>query len=440
MTDSNENNLPPVADPASPPPSSWKEIKEAGGIQPWVLKELRRRNLLDEGVDTSTLSDKERKKYKVRREEERRVRRLLKKHGWAEYKKNHLVHIGFGMFHHDTADVDKYDIDEPEARLAENSLPEIKDQHALAVQLGITMSQLRWLCYQRDVDTGTHYRRWHIPKRTGGLRLISAPKPLLMGVQRWLNVNVMERLPVHGAAHGFVRGRSTATNAEVHANAATIVKLDLKSFYPTITTPRVKGLLRKAGYGEQVATLMALLMTESPREEMMLREKLHHVAIGPRSLPQGAPTSAATTNALCVRLDARLTGLAKALGFRYTRYADDLTFSSPRRKSHVGKLIDAVGRIVVAEGFVVHPDKTRVMRAGSRQTVTGLVVNGEGEGVAARVPRRIVRALRAAIHQRELGKEGKGETLDELKGMAAYIHMCDPKKGRAFLDRLSALG
>ena len=105
-----------------------------------------------------------------------------------------------------------------------------------------------------------------------------------------------------------------------------IVKLDIRGFYPTVTMRRVKGLLRRAGLGEQVATLMALLATESPREEVVTHGKTHFVALGPRSLPQGAPTSPSITNALCLRLDCRLSGLARKLGGRYTRYADDLTF------------------------------------------------------------------------------------------------------------------
>ncbi len=100
-----------------------------------------------------------------------------------------------------------------------------------------------------------------------------------------------------------------------------------------------------------------------------------------------------------------------------------------------------VEEILTAEGFRVHPTKTRVQRKGSRQRVTGLVVNEAPEGVpAARVPRDVVRRLRAAIHNREQGKPGKdGESLDQLKGMAAFIHMTDPAKGRAFLERLSRL-
>ncbi|MFV8755547.1 reverse transcriptase family protein [Nannocystaceae bacterium ST9] len=422
-------------------PPKWSEIAEAGGIRNWVDAELTRRGLRED-VDTSTLSDKQRKAFKAKREEERKVRRELMAVAWKVYRQNHLVHLGIGVWYHDTADLDRWDIADPEARRQENQTPEIKDAQALADLLGISMPRMRWLAFHREVDTGTHYHRWHVPKRSGGVRLISAPKPDLKRVQTWIARNITEHLPVHGAAHGFLAGRSTLSNATVHAGARVVVKFDLKDFYPTIDVRRVKGLLRKAGYGEQVATVLALLCTESPRETIEIGGRIHHVAIGTRSLPQGAPTSPSLTNALVLHMDARLSGLARKLGFRYTRYADDLTFSyHGAGKVPVARLRKGVETIATAEGFVVHDKKTRVMRDGGRQKVTGLVVNAAPEGVpAARVPRKMLRELRAAIHNREQGKPGKeGETIDQLKGWAAYVFMCDATKGRALLDRLEAI-
>jgi RNA-directed DNA polymerase len=424
----------------------WAGIAEAGGIDAWVVQELKRRDLWDEDVDTSTLSDKERKRYKARREEERRVRKILRRHAWAEFRRAHVVHVGRGIWYHDTVDVDRYDIAELDARRVENHLPELKNAEALARALEIDVPRLRWLCFQRDVDTGTHYHRWTIPKRSGGERLISAPKPDLKRCQTWIAAHVTEHLPVHGAAHGFVAGRSIVTNAQPHAGADVVIKFDLKDFYPTVTLSRVKGLFRKAGYGEQVATLLALLCTESPREIVHVRGRDHHVSIGPRACPQGAPTSPTITNAVSRRLDSRLAGLAAKLGLRYTRYADDLTFSWRRpsadagRKAPVGLLLRAVGTIVREEGFELHGKKTRVMRRSRRQSVTGLVVNEAPGAAPVRPDRSYVRRLRAAIHQRELGRAGKGESLEQLRGMAAFVYMSDPRRGRQLLERLAALG
>ena len=260
-------------------------------------------------------------------------------------------------------------------------------------------------------------------------------------MQRWITREVTEHLPVHGAAHGFLAGRSIATNARPHAGARVVVKMDIKDFYPTVTYRRVKGLLRHAGLSEQLASLMALLATESPREVVQTHGKTYYVATGPRSLPQGAPTSPSITNALCMRLDARLSGLARALGCRYTRYADDLTFSWPRgTATEIGALLHATRAIVAAEGFTVHPKKTRVMRSGARQSVTGLVVNTAPAGrPAGRVARTRVRELRAAIKNRELGRPGKGETLEHLKGLAAFVMMTDRDKGTALMTRVDRL-
>ncbi len=421
------------------PQLEWADVAAKGGIRDWVDAEIARLGLTDPG-GASSMNDAEKKLYKARREEERRVRRDLYKRAWQAYKRSHIVHLGPGVFWHDTADVDRFDADDPERRRQENGLAPLPDVEAFAKAVGLSIPRLRWLAYHREVDTGTHYHRWLVPKRDGSQRLISAPKPELKAVQRWITREVTEHLPVHGAAHGFLIGRSIVTNAKVHAGARIVVKLDIRGFYPTVTMRRVKGLLRRAGLGEQVATLMALLATESPREEVERDGKRYFVAIAPRSLPQGAPTSPSITNALCMRLDCRLSGLARKLGCRYTRYADDLTFSwHAPSGSDIGALLRGVTTIVRAEGFAIHTAKTRVMRSGARQKVTGLVVNKAPGRPDARVPRKTIRDLRSAIYNREKGRPGKGESLEQLKGMAAFVMMTDRDKGSAFMERIDRL-
>lgn len=418
----------------------WADVAAAGGIREWVDAQVAKQGLADPGV-TSGMNDAEKKLYKARRDEERRVRRELYKQAWLAYKRAHIVHLGAGVWWHDTADVDRFDADDPEKKRQDNALPTLADVDAFAKALGMPLTKLRWLAFHRDVDSGTHYRRWHVPKRDGTQRLISAPKKDLKAAQRWIMREVTEHLPVHGAAHGFLTGRSILTNARVHAGARIVVKMDIKGFYPTVTWRRVKGLLRRAGVGEQLATLMALLATESPREEIVTHGKTYFVATGPRSLPQGAPTSPSITNALCLRLDARLSGLARKLGCRYTRYADDMTFSwHGDAKSDVGNLLHAVMSIVKAEGFAIHPNKTRVMRSGARQSVTGLIVNqAPADRPIARVPRKRIRDLESAIYNREKGRPGKGETLEQLEGLAAFVMMTDREKGAALMARLDKL-
>ncbi|HEY4220720.1 MAG TPA: reverse transcriptase family protein [Myxococcota bacterium] len=405
----------------------WREIEAVNGTQNWIDAEIVRKGL-------TAGADKDSKKA------EAAERRALKKLAWSAYTATHINHVGAGIHWSDHIDVDRFDIDNREQRAAQLGLPALPDPQALADALGLTIPHLRVLCTHRDVDASTHYRRFLIPKRDGSARTIAEPMPVLKEAQRFLLTHILEKLEVHAAAHGFLQGRNIVSNAAVHAGASVVVKLDIKDFFPTITFERVKGLLRKAGLVEQVATLCALLATEAPRDVMRFRGETLYVATGARALPQGAPSSPMITNALCLRLDRRMSGLARKLGLAYTRYADDLTFSwrGPVDKSPTGQLVGTVTKILASEGFALNEKKTAVMKAGARQSVTGLVVNRAEGKPAARVPRELKRKLRAALHNRRQGKAGP-EDKAQLQGLAAFLYMTDPVAGGRFLAEVAAL-
>jgi hypothetical protein len=416
----------------------WRNIVQAGGVGAFIDAQLRERGFLVERRETDCMSERELEAYKKQLRQEAAERKKIKQETWKAYKANHIVYLGDGIYWNDYQKQDRWDLPNAEERAAENELPPLDAPQQLAEALGLTVAQLRWLAHHREAATGIHYRRFAIPKRDGSTRAIWAPLPKLKAAQHWILRNVVEKLPVHGAVHGFLPGRSILTNAAAHRDPAIVLKMDIKDFFPTVTLPRVRGVFRKAGYREQIATLLALLCTEAPREIVQHEGKDYFIALGPRCLPQGAPTSPALTNALCLRLDQRLAGLARRLGWRYTRYADDLTFSLPARHAgppRLGALMGLVRRIVEAEGFRIHPDKTRVARRGGRQTVTGLVVNGEQ---GPRVSRRRRRQLRAAIHNLKHGKPLRdGETPATLAGYAAYVYMSDPGQGEKLLHALN---
>lgn len=417
----------------------WRAIEQAGSVQAYVDQQLRERGFFVERRDASQMSKRELAAYKKQLKEEASEKRKLKSEAWQAYKANHVVHLGEHVFWNDGLDWDKWDLEHAEERAAENELPPLDSPGELAKQLEISVAELRWLAYHREAATMLHYRRFTIPKRDGSERAIWAPLPKLKTAQRWILRNIVEKLIVHGAAHGFLPGRSILSNAAHHTGSKILLKMDLQNFFPTITLPRVKGVFRKAGYREQVATLLALICTESPREIVQHADKTYFVALGPRCLPQGAPTSPALTNTICLRLDRRLAGLAKKHGWRYTRYADDLTFSLPedhKGAPNLGKLMGGVKVVVAGEGFQIHPEKTRVSRVGGQQKVTGLVVN---EDRPPRVSRKVKRQLRAAIHNLGQGKPlQEGETLESLKGYAAYIAMSEPELGQSLLAQIAA--
>jgi hypothetical protein len=418
----------------------WRGIEQAGNIDAFIAAQLQELGYVVERRETDGMSKRELAEYKKSLKAEAAEKRRIKSEAWQAYRAKHIVHLGDGVYWNDFDDFDRWDLEEPEQRASENELPKIDKPQQLADQLGLTIPQLRWLAYHRDAATHIHYRRFTIAKRDGTERPIWAPLPRLKEAQRWILRNVVEKMLVHGAAHGFLAGRSIATNAAVHSDSRLILKMDLRNFFPTVTFRRVKGLFRKAGYREQIATLLGLVCTESPREIVRRNGKVYYVSLGPRCLPQGAPTSPGITNAICLKLDARLLGLARSMGWRYTRYADDLTFSLPREskgKTGLAALKGCVAKTVSDEGFVVHPKKTRIIRSGSSQRVTGLVVNGSGQ---PRTPRQTKRNLRAAIHNLKKGGQlREGESLDTLRGMAAFVSMTDPKLGQRLVAELNGL-
>jgi len=364
---------------------------------------------------------------------ERTEARAARRDAWQRAKQSQVRYLGRGVsggLSRDGGD---------EARLVRQGLPVLPSPEALADALGLDRGQLRFLCYERTVSAVTHYARFQVPKKTGGTRIISAPMPRLKAVQRWLLDHVLEAPAMHDAAHGFAPGRSIVSNARPHVGAGIVVNLDLSDFFPTIVYPRVKGLFVALGYGESTATALALLCTEADKTQILLGGERLYVAEGPRRLPQGAPTSPALSNLLCRRLDRRLAGLARKRGFVYTRYADDLTFSGAR-DADVGILLRDAHRIIVDEGFVVRPDKTRVLRRGGKQEVTGLTVNDR-----LGVDRKTLRRFRALLHQMEqTGPDGKrwgagGNVLSAARGFASFVAMVDADKGRALLAQVAAL-
>lgn len=417
----------------------WQAIESAGSINAYVRQQLQQHGYLVERRPTDGMSKSELDKYKKELKQEAAEQRRLKQEAWQAYKSKHIVHLGEGIYWSDDSSEDQWDTPNANKRLLANQLPVITKVPQLCEALNLTVSELRRLCYQREASTYSHYTRFEIPKRSGGMRAIWAPLPTLKQAQHWILHEILERLVVHGAAHGFLSGCSIATNAAEHRNSQLLVKLDIENFFPSISWKRVKGVFRKAGYPEQIATLLALLCTEAPREIVQDNGKTYYVALAERCLPQGAPTSPALTNALCLRLDRRITGFADKTGWRYTRYADDLTFSfaaDNSQEADISRLLGTVKRILGEEGFNVNVKKTHVIRQHQAQQVTGLIVNGTQ---APRVSRNLKRQMRAALHNLQQGKGLKeGESLNRLKGYAAYIAMTERELGKTMLAQLAA--
>lgn len=258
----------------------------------------------------------------------------------------------------------------------------------LAAVLEIDDADLIYILYRGKEKYA--YREFTIGKkgRRGESRIIRAPHPTVKILQRKLSSILGELYQPTRNAQGYVVGRSIVTNARQHEGKKWVLNVDLEGFFPSINFGRVRGLLIK-GYriSDPVATVIAQICT--------------HV----NELPQGAPTSPIISNMICLKLDGQLHALARESGCWYTRYADDLTFSTrlpafPEQLAIVENgevdLGSAITEIVAANGFRVNPRKTWLKSNDRRQMVTGLIVNE-----AANVPRRYLRRLRAMMYQLE---------------------------------------
>jgi len=295
----------------------------------------------------------------------------------------------------------------PAKRFAGIEVPRLAAPGDLAKWLGISADQLDWLSDARrqhgvtDIPILQHYRYAFAPKKSGPPRLLEIPKPRLMAIQRRILHDILDAVPTHDCAHGFVAGRSCLGAAQIHAGERIVVTVDLKGFFLNTRLSRVHGTFRSLGYPWAVARLLTGLCSSAAPKSVFTRLPVasRHDWSTQKTyqsphLPQGAPTSPALANLAAWHLDARLQGLARSFGANYTRYADDLAFSGDEAfAGRIKPFLAAVDGIVRDEGFVLNAQKTRVMRRGTCQRVTGIVVNDH-----VNVSRPVFDALKATLH------------------------------------------
>lgn len=326
----------------------------------------------------------------------------------------------------------------------DTSLPRPLSAGDLMAWLGISLSELDWFADERRQHVHAvkpalqHYSYAWVPRRTGAPRLIEAPKTRLKEIQRRILRDILDHIPVHDAAHGFVRGRSCVTAATPHGGECVVVTVDLKDFFLNTRMSRVHGVFRSVGCPWSVARLLTGLCgtttpatifdgpPNTPPQDSTARERF-----GQSHLPQGAPTSPALANLCAWRLDCRLTGLARRMGARYTRYADDLTFSGDEDFARrLAWFLGMVAAIVKDEGFALNEPKTRVMRTCGRQRVTGLVVNQH-----VNVPRPYYDTLKATLHNCAChgpdgqNRDGHADFRSHLNGRVTWVENVNPRRG-----------
>lgn len=320
--------------------------------------------------------------------------------------------------------------------LAACALPSLPTTRDLADWLGITTGELEWFADLRRINGEdgplAHYRYKWIEKREG-MRLVEMPKARLKEIQRAILRGILDPVPAHDAAHGFRKGRSCLTYVGPHVARAVVLRLDLRNFFPSIAAPRVQAVFATLGYPERVSRLLAGLCTNSVPMRIARQGAPTWLAakkLGVPHLPQGAPTSPALANLSTLHLDYRLDGLARSMGGRYTRYADDIALSGGEEmRRNAAKLPVLIGAIALEEGFEVNHRKTRIMHASDRQSLTGIVVNRTPNPRRAEFDRLKAVLTNSARHgPRSQNRHGVADFRAHLAGRIAYVGSLNPAR------------
>jgi len=303
----------------------------------------------------------------------------------------------------------------------------------LASLLEIHPVDLGWVTSYNNTTQHYHYR-WHRKRGTPAKRLIEIPKPLLKMAQSALLQNLLEAVPNHESSCAFQQGKSVFDFVNPHTNQEFSLKMDLKDFFPSITSGRVFRIFHALGYPETIAKILTRTCVNSTPSELLEKAGMpladRHLFNSPH-LPQGAPTSPALANLAAFRLDCRLAGLAKSEGANYTRYADDLLFSGDREFHRKAKRFHAtVLAIIYDEGFLPNPRKTRFMPKSKRQRAAGLVFN-EKPNVSRPEFDRLKAILSNCVRHdwESQNRESHPEFREHLLGRIQWVASSNPARG-----------
>ena len=265
----------------------------------------------------------------------------------------------------------------------------LETSNDVARYFDVPHGRMIWILYKAPDDA--RYAQFELPKRSGGMRPIHAPLGMVRELQTKMLPDLKALYRPYPQAHGFIDGRGVASNAAEHVDRRWVLNIDLEDFFPTVNFGRVRGLFMKPPFemGAAAATVCARIVTHR------------------NGLPQGAPTSPILSNFIAAALDRQLQRLARQNRLTYTRYADDITFSTnlpafppaiATRQLLEGGLVqveagDALNEAVSRSGFAINAKKVRLQGRHVRQSVTGLSVN-----VRVNVTRERIRRLRAMLH------------------------------------------
>lgn len=287
----------------------------------------------------------------------------------------------------------------------------------VAKLINIELRAITYVLYKKGIEES--YKSFEIPKKAGGTRVIDSPNKQLKRIQTQLGKKVYDihknyidqKRIASNISHGFETGKSIITNARIHKNKKYLLNIDIANFFSSINFGRVQGYFNKSQefmFSKEVSTIISQLVCYE------------------KKLPQGAPTSPIISNLIFNIVDLRILSLAKKYKLSYTRYADDMSFSTNNkafRTDHI-EFIQELKVLLKNSGFDINESKTRLEYYSSRQEVTGLTVNKK---INAR--RKFIKQTRAMVDQLfktdSFKIDGVIGTEEQLEGRLAFINQLD---------------
>lgn len=248
----------------------------------------------------------------------------------------------------------------------------------------ITNSSYKKLYFivDRSVDP---YKQFKITKRSGGYRKITVPNFHLMELQKWINQHILAKGKTHPSAYAYVTGRNIKQNGEIHCGTDWLIKMDIQRFFESITEKQVYKVFHNFGYSKILSLELSRICTrtttnlkkaKSNRWKIKANKYRYYQSDIIGYLPQGTPTSPALSNLIFFEIDKKITTIANTYGCIYTRYSDDLTFSTNNfDRNRAKQLISDISTLLSKYGFSRNHKKTKIIPPGAKKIVNGLIIN-----------------------------------------------------------------
>jgi len=290
------------------------------------------------------------------------------------------------------------------------NLPIIEDLEDFSNLINLSKQTLFYLTNNIE----QHYKSKTIKKKNGTNRFLSCPSTEIKALQSWILRNILDKIPLDHSATAFRKGFNLKNNVEKHLKNNFIIKIDIKDFFDSIPSLRVYTFFKSLGYNKFIAFLLTKICSYN------------------NCLPQGGVTSPTLSNIICTNMDRRIIGYLSKRNVTYTRYADDMIFSS-NKSGIIFKAIEFVKKIIKQENFVINEEKFKVIRPGDKRLITGLIINDNNE---IRIGKERKKFLRAMIYN---FVNNKSDNVNQIKGWLAFLHDVDLKTYEYLINYQSKL-